>query len=113
MTSHIRKMEQFFAGIRAGAKGLADLKAYMERLGFGPAHQQRMIARNPIIREDPWSIVGVEKDDPNELIKQVCLLKVKWYHPDSTRKKGGDRRKFERLIAAFNQICDERGMKRG
>ena len=54
--------------------------------------------------DDPWRIVGVDPDDPPELIREVYLTKMKHYHPD----RGGNPHKAARLTEAYRRISDGR-----
>ena len=52
--------------------------------------------------QDPWRVLGVSPDDPVALVDQVFRLKVKFYHPDNP--KTGDRRRFEMILNAYQDI---------
>jgi DnaJ-domain-containing protein 1 len=55
--------------------------------------------------EDAYDVLGVSKDDPDELIKKVYNQKVQFYHPDH----GGDQEKFKRITRALDIIMKSRG----
>lgn len=56
---------------------------------------------------DAYDILGVNPDDPVDLIKDVFRRKSMYYHPD----RGGTDEKFKRLNQAFELIMKNRGEK--
>jgi len=56
---------------------------------------------------EAYDILGAGPDDPIELVKDVFHKKCHFYHPD----KGGTEDKFKRLRAAYERICESRGLK--
>lgn len=57
---------------------------------------------------EAYMTLGASPDDPIELIKKVYLQKAQFYHPD---KGAGDDTKFKGLQAAYETICESRGVK--
>lgn len=57
---------------------------------------------------DAYDVLGVGPDDPIELVKKVYQNKSMYFHPD---KPGGSEPKFKRLKAAYDRICESRGVK--
>ena len=54
------------------------------------------------IMNDPYIVVGVKKDDPQELIDAVYKVKAKFYHPDN--KNTGNADKFMKIKDAYDKI---------
>jgi len=52
------------------------------------------------LENDPYYILGVSRDDPPDLIREIYYTKAKYYHPD----KGGDEEKFRKLNQAYKKI---------
>ncbi len=57
--------------------------------------------------QDAYFILGVTPEDPTEMIRNIYRSKANFYHPD----KGGDKDKFIALHAAYEAICQARGVK--
>ncbi len=57
--------------------------------------------------QDSYFILGVTPEDPTEMIRNIYRSKANFYHPD----KGGDKDKFIALHAAYEAICQARGVK--
>lgn len=55
------------------------------------------------MRQKPHIVMGVYKDDPPELIKEIYYLKAKYYHPDSGGKHANVE-KFNELNNAYNKL---------
>ena len=51
----------------------------------------------------PWEVLGVQKNDSPELIREVYFAKAKHYHPD----KSGNSEKFIELKEAYDSIMAE------
>ena len=51
---------------------------------------------------EDYRIVGVEPDDPPELMEKVWRVKALFYHPDN--QKTGNREAFERVKAAYDRL---------
>ena len=58
--------------------------------------------------QDAYFILSVTAGDPTEMIKAIYQKKATFYHPD---KPGGDKDKFVQLQAAYEAICEARGVK--
>lgn len=54
------------------------------------------------VRGDPHVILGVDSDDPIELIKEVYRLKAKYFHPDV--KETGNQEKFVKIHEAYKKL---------
>jgi len=57
---------------------------------------------------DAYDILGVSPDDPIELVRDVFRRKSQYYHPDHP---GGSEERFKRLKAAYDRICESRGVR--
>ena len=53
---------------------------------------------------DAYRVLGVDPEDPPELVDKVWHVKALFYHPD---KKTGNREAFERIAAAYARIKGE------
>lgn len=58
---------------------------------------------------DAYDILGVNPDDPIDLIDRVYRAKSSIYHPDN--KTSGNEQKFKRITEAYDQIKKSRGQK--
>ena len=56
--------------------------------------------------DDPYTVLGVHKSTPSEIIKAVYKAWAVNHHPD----KGGDADTFKRINVAYDQIKKERGL---
>jgi len=56
--------------------------------------------------EDAYDVLGVNKDDPTDLVKKIYKQKLGFYHPDIG---GGDEEKAKRLNRAYETIMKSRG----
>lgn len=103
--------------VKALLHGLRDLKAEAARLGLNTGARGSASRVSPsndrIDMNDPYSVLGIEPDAPDKMVKEIYLLKAVWYHPDSNRLKGwsGNEAHFKRISAAYEQIRRKRGMK--
>ena len=64
------------------------------------------VAYRRTVGED-YRILGVEPDDPPELMEKVWRAKALYYHPDTP--KTGNREAYERVTAAYQRIKGEGG----
>lgn len=55
------------------------------------------------MRHKPHIVLGVYKDDPPELIKEVYRMKAKYYHPDSGGEHANSE-KFNELHNAYRKL---------
>jgi hypothetical protein len=55
--------------------------------------------------EDAYDVVGVKKEDPDELVDSIYKRKAQFFHPD----KGGSNEQFRRLDTAYKLIMKSRG----
>ena len=95
-------------------KRVAELKDHL-------LHQYRESGVAPIVEEvfgnllanwayrraegEDYKILGVEPDDPPELMEKVWRAKALFYHPDN--QKTGNREAYERVTAAYQRIKGE------
>ena len=56
--------------------------------------------------DDPYTILGVHKNTPPEIIRAVYMAWVKNHHPDV----GGDLETFSKINVAYDQIKKEAGL---
>jgi len=96
-------------GVRAFKELVNELKSFYPEIstffakkGANPDEIRRAIsfAVNKIMN-DPYVILGVNRDDPPELIDAVYRVKAKFYHPDA---ETGNKEKFIRLQKAYEEI---------
>lgn len=52
--------------------------------------------------QDPWKVLGVDPNDPIQLIDQVWRLKAKTFHPDNPQT--GNRDRFEMVLKAYQEV---------
>lgn len=109
------QVEDGLNGIKALLQGIFDLKQEAIRLGLhpgqgGPRPRQVQAAGNPY-SGDPYAVLGIERDAPDRMVKEIYLLKAVWYHPDSNRMKGGNEDHFKKVLAAWEAIKKERGIQ--
>ena len=87
----------------------------------GLLHKYRQSGVGPIVEEvfdtliaklayrqtdgQDYRIVGVEPDDPPELMEKVWRAKALFYHPDNP--KTGNREAYERVKAAYDRLKGE------
>lgn len=91
--------------------GIHDLKQEAIKLGLGGTTSRPQQLRAEDVRPiDAYAILGIERDAPDKMVKEIYLLKAVWYHPDSTRLRGGNEAHFKRISAAWEAIKRERGL---
>jgi hypothetical protein len=111
--SAVGQVREGLGAIKELLYGIHDLKAEAQKLGLGqpaqPRPYEQLIQR--MQKEGPYEALGVERDAPWKMIKEIYLRKAVWYHPDSNLLKGGNEAHFKRISAAFEAIKRERGQK--
>jgi hypothetical protein len=55
--------------------------------------------------DDAYDVVGVKREDPDDLVDSIYKRKAQFFHPD----KGGTNEQFSRLDAAYKLIMKSRG----
>jgi len=58
------------------------------------------------LMNDPYVILGVGRDDPDDLVDKIYKVKVKYYHTDN--KDTGNVDKFIKIFNAYKRIKDVR-----
>lgn len=108
--SAAREISDGFDILKAALHGIHDLKREAMQLGLGGTTARPRPKVQAIRPNDAYAILGIERDAPDKMVKEIYLLKAVWYHPDSSRLPGGNEAHFKRISAAFEAIKRERGM---
>ena len=75
-------------------------------LGAAKEFVQLLMPLAPAPEVDPHRIVGVDPEDPWELIEKVYRAKAKVLHPDN--KATGNEEAYKRLQAAYSTLKERR-----
>ncbi|POS68791.1 mitochondrial DnaJ chaperone [Diaporthe helianthi] len=70
------------------------------------AHQSRFASNDPPRgagkeEKDPYKVLGVPNDIPQESLQKAFYAKAKKHHPDASK---GDRTKFQEIVAAYEEV---------
>ena len=104
------KMYDFVKALNAIKKTAPELKELAE-VFIGPKldpeelFNRAVVLVRQAVYNDPYYILGISKDDTEELAEAVFKVKAKYYHPDT----GGSNEKFARLNDAWSRIRREKG----
>lgn len=59
-------------------------------------------------QDDPYKVLGVDRDAEEQVVKAAYRAKAKLFHPDKT---GGSSEKMAQINEAYHKVCEEKGWK--
>jgi DnaJ like chaperone protein len=93
------------------------LKTVAAHFGYSPDEYQAIRALFVLDTDDPYRVLGVNRELPNDELKAHYRRLVREYHPDSLMAHGVPEefiefadRKIKAINAAYDQIARERGL---
>jgi DnaJ-class molecular chaperone len=114
VTRWLKGVEKKLAkGIDDRTKRLEAVAQRMEKTAPAPEKTKKKTRRRPTKAEEvelAYRYLGVQKGDPESLVRSVFRAKAKHMHPD---KKTGDKVAFQRLETAMKLVLDDLKRKRG
>lgn len=106
-SENLRSIFLFLDRIRIAEKQGVAYQGLSSTKDIVPTTNQNTKTEEQETLEDAYDVLGVSKDDPDELVRKVYNQKVQFYHPDH----GGDQEKFKRITKALETIMKARGLK--